>query len=297
MKQKKTLAEYNPTLAAQWHPTKNGTLTPSDVPPKANRAAWWLGPCGHEWEATINNRANGTRCPYCTGKKVLPGFNDLASQMPHIAAQWHPTKNGGLTPEKIGKGSNRKVWWLCPDCGHEWQATPMRRANGAGCLVCAPQKRERTLIEERGSLLDHSPHLAAQWHPAKNGELTPAQVTSGSGKRVWWLCPDCGHEWQAVISSRAKSTGCPRCLPQRKTQMLLQRRGSLRTNNPALAAQWHPTKNGALTPDQVTAKSGKKVWWLCPSCGHEWESIISIRAGGAGCPICGHKLPKSLPKP
>ena len=62
------------------------------------------------------DRTRGTNgCPYCGNKKVLAGFNDLASIEPEIAAEWHPTLNGALTPEMVTAGSNRKVWWLCPD--------------------------------------------------------------------------------------------------------------------------------------------------------------------------------------
>jgi hypothetical protein len=57
------------------------------------------------------------------------------------------------------------------------------------------------------------------------------------------------------------------------------------TTHPALVAEWHPTKNGDLTPADVFAGSGRKVWWLCEE-GHEWEAIGSSRTWGTGCPIC-----------
>ena len=78
-------------------------------------------------------------CPYCVNKKVLVGFNDLASIEPKIAAEWHPTLNGALTPEKVTAGSNRKVSWLCPE-GHVWRTAISNRTNAkkrTGCPVCA----------------------------------------------------------------------------------------------------------------------------------------------------------------
>ena len=58
---------------------------------------------------------------------------------------------------------------------------------------------------------------------------------------------------------------------------------------PEIALEWHPVKNGNLTPYHVTAKSGKKVWWMC-SGGHEWESLVSNRTkNGSGCPYCQEK--------
>tara|TARA_B110000285_G_scaffold180449_1_gene203483 strand:+ start:85 stop:225 length:141 start_codon:yes stop_codon:yes gene_type:complete len=36
------------------------------------------------------------------------------------------------------------------------------------------------------SLAEVNPELAEEWHPTKNGELTPFDVTKGSNKKVWW---------------------------------------------------------------------------------------------------------------
>ena len=36
------LATVNPPLAQQWHPTRNGTLKPSDVTAYSSRKVWWL---------------------------------------------------------------------------------------------------------------------------------------------------------------------------------------------------------------------------------------------------------------
>ncbi|HEY9740288.1 MAG TPA: zinc-ribbon domain-containing protein, partial [Coleofasciculaceae cyanobacterium] len=62
----------------------------------------------------------------------------------------------------------------------------------------------------------------------------------------------------------------------------------LSITHPQLAGQWHPTKNGSLTPDQVVSGSHKKVWWKCSKeSDHEWDAAIYSRVGGRGCPYCG----------
>lgn len=76
------LLTVNPELAAEWHPTKNGDLLPSQVLPHINDKVWWLGKCDHEWDDTINSRSAGQGCPYCANKKVLVGFNDLQTKNP-----------------------------------------------------------------------------------------------------------------------------------------------------------------------------------------------------------------------
>lgn len=132
------LASQNPVLAAQWDAERNGTLTPQQVTLTSNRKAWWICEKGHNFQAVIASRANGTGCPYCTNKKVLAGFNDLATVEPRIAAEWHPTLNGSLTPEMVTAGSRKKVWWECP-LGHVWKAAiyPRTGAKKCGCPVCA----------------------------------------------------------------------------------------------------------------------------------------------------------------
>jgi len=69
---KRTLEEANPYLANQWHPTKNGDLTPRDVTPQSNKKRWWMCNKGHEWQASIYNRSNGTGCPFCQKNKIKP---------------------------------------------------------------------------------------------------------------------------------------------------------------------------------------------------------------------------------
>ena len=201
-----SLADADPRLAAQWHPTRNGGLRPSAFSPRSRRRVWWLGPCGHEWETSVYNRAQGRGCPYCAGRKVLAGFNDLATKDPELAAQWHPEKNGSLEPSDVVAGSGRKVWWK-GSCGHEWEATVSNRAR-TGCPYCAGRK----VLEGFNDLATTHPLLAAQWHPEKNGSLEPSGVAKGSRREVWWRCPACGCEWKACVADRvAGRAGCPSC--------------------------------------------------------------------------------------
>lgn len=128
-----------PHLAAQWDEAKNGTLRPSDVTAGSNRRVWRRCEKGHSFCAVIAQRVQGgSGCPYCTNRKVLQGFNDLATVQPLIGGQWHESLNGALTPEMVTAGSHKKVWWICPH-GHVWKAAIYARtgAQQSGCPVCA----------------------------------------------------------------------------------------------------------------------------------------------------------------
>ena len=199
------LATVNPLLAKEWHPTKNGGLSPDMVTAGNSKKVWWQCANGHEWLSVIANRNRGIGCPYCSGKRVLKGFNDLATKNPELAKEWHPTKNGDLKPDMVTASSNKKVWWQCPN-GHEWQAIIANRNDGNGCPYCSG----RYAIKGETDLATKKPELAKEWHPTKNGDLSPDMVTASSNKKVWWRCAN-GHEWRAVIYSRSSGRGCPYC--------------------------------------------------------------------------------------
>jgi hypothetical protein len=268
-----------PEIAKQWHPAKNGTLTPDNVTPGSGKRVWWICDKGHEWQTAINNRANGNNCPYCSGRRASKEYN-ISVLQPGIAKQWHPVKNGNLTPDKFRPASNKKVWWLCHK-GHEWQALIINRCRGDNCPYCSGKRASK---EYNLSVI--RPELAKQWHPTKNGGLTPDKVTPGSGKIAWWIC-DKGHEWQASIRERNSGRRCIHCFGKRPSKKY-----NFSIFRVAYAKEWHPVKNGNLTPDKVRPASNKKVWWLCHK-GHEWQANIYSRYYGSGCPYCsGRKASK-----
>ena len=103
------LATLYPDIAAQWDGMKNGALRPNNVTAGSNRRVWWRCEKGHSYRAMIAQRVQrGDGCPYCANRKVLPGFNDLATVQPLVTKQWHETLNGALTPEMVTAGSHKK---------------------------------------------------------------------------------------------------------------------------------------------------------------------------------------------
>jgi hypothetical protein len=136
------LSVLYPEIAKEWHPTKNEDLKPEDITSKSGRKIWWkCSKKGHEWPAIIAGRTNGGGCPYCSGRKAGKD-NNLSARFPEIAKEWHPTKNGNLTPEGVMPGSNKKVWWICSkEDDHEWDAIINHRTRGSGCPECNRRRR------------------------------------------------------------------------------------------------------------------------------------------------------------
>lgn len=210
-----SLADRNPDLAQEWHPTKNFPLTAKDISVNSSERVWWQ--CSkdkrHEWDAPINSRNSGVGCPVCSGHKLVVGINDLATVRPDLKNQWHPTKNGDLKPTDVTVGSEKKVWWRCPkDEKHEWEAKINNRTSGNNCPFCAGKK----VLVGYNDLATVMPSLAKEWHPTKNGDLTPQDVVAGSNKKVWWKC-ERDHEWQTTVSHRSNGRRCPKCFGECKT--------------------------------------------------------------------------------
>lgn len=203
----------------------------------------------------------------------------LADLRPDLALEWHHSKNGEMTPFDVSTGSSKKVWWHCSKGDdHEWKVSVCNRKAGWGCPICSGRKVARST-----SLATLNPELAKEWHPTKNGAKSPYDVTQNSQKKVWWKCPvGDDHEWDAVVADRNKGKGCAVC-----SNYKVVKSNCLATLNPELAKEWHPTKNGKLTPHDVHPGTARKIWWKCPNGDdHEWKTVVYSRTGGKGCPIC-----------
>ena len=141
---KNSLANVNPELAKQWHPTKNGTLTSYNFLPNSNDKVWWLCPkCGYEWKTFISHRNKSHGCPACAGQVIWKG-NDFETLYPDIAKQWHPTLNGGRKPSEFRPCSGKTVFWLCPNCNHVWRTSIQQRVKfHTGCPKCYKINRKK----------------------------------------------------------------------------------------------------------------------------------------------------------
>ena len=261
-------------LAEEWS-DKNLPLTPAMVTAGSHKKVYWKGKCGHEWQAIVKNRVNGSGCPYCAGNKVLTGFNDLASQYPDLAKEWSE-KNGEIVPEHVTTGSNYKVWWRCKE-GHEWKSRVADRVAGSGCPYCSGTK----LLPGFNDLKTKYPEITMEWSD-QNNDLKPETVSPLSHKNVWWKCAECGYEWRAVIYSRVKGQKCPACAGRAVALGV----NDLATTDSEIAAEWHPDKNGDMLPNMFLRTSSQRIWWL-GKCGHEWSARIDDRSMyGATCPVC-----------
>lgn len=269
------LATVRPDIAAQWDYEKNYPLTPSEIATYSGKMVGWICEEGHSWDAVVSSRTLGNSgCPYCRGRKVLEGYNDLRSQNPDLASEWHPEKNGELRPEHIYKSTHKKVWWKCEN-GHSFWSAVNWRASGTKCPYC----KGRALLQGFNDFATQCPELCSEWNTEKN-KVLPNEINRWSREKVWWKC-DNGHEWQTAVSDRTKGNGCPYC----GNRIPVEGENDFCTMNPELMKEWNDGKNAGIDPHKLTYQSTISVWWKCKK-GHEWQAPVYRRRKGCGCPIC-----------
>lgn len=272
-----SLETRHPNVAEEWDYTKNAPLLPEHFSRGSQEKVWWRCPKGHSWQTPILTRTiNGSGCPYCAGNLATEKTN-LMTKVPRIASEWDYEKNSPIQPDEVTPYSNRNVWWKCSR-GHSWQSRIASRVRSyAKCPYCSGR-----IASNLRSFATEHPELADQWHPTKNGELRPTEVTPASGRMAWWQCGQ-GHEWKASVNARHKGRGCPYCSGRK-----VSRENNLAIRFPTIATEWDIEKNDPLRPNQFTYGSKRKVWWKCCN-GHSWIASINSRTNKAhmrGCPSC-----------
>ena len=88
----------------------------------------------HTWKSLVvsRTRKRSANCPYCTNRKLLKGFNDLATTHPDIAAEAY-----GWDPSTVTRGMDKPRKWMC-SLGHKWSTEVIVRTRGSGCPSCSP---------------------------------------------------------------------------------------------------------------------------------------------------------------
>jgi hypothetical protein len=277
---RKVLAGFNdlksqfPQIAAELIMDMD-TPDTSSILATSSQVFTWRCVLGHVWEAKVKYRTTRNQgCPYCANRKVLSGFNDLASRNPELVPEWS-VKNLE-SPCEVLYTSSKKVWWKCVN-NHEWGASVIKRSQRRqGCPYCANRK----VWSGFNDLATVNPQLTQEWHPSKNGLVTPSEVLYGTANKYWWQCFR-GHSWEASVAHR-QSTGCPYC--SNSNTRVLAGFNDLKTVSPILACEWDEVLNGN-GPEMVTVQSSQKVWWRCQK-GHSWKAAVYSRRH-SGCPQCG----------
>lgn len=364
-------ATIHPEIAKEWNYEKNSSLLPTSFSKANGKKVWWKCKYGHEWQATIKDRAYGTGCPFCKNRfstsfaeqaiffyvqKLYPDaqnrykslFNnnmELDIYIPSIrvgiefdGGYWHSTENAHkkeclkyqlckqhdifLIRIKenetkwrdvadiiyfVPKSQNRAILQdtiqaIINSIDKETNGWTRKNPLKYESSIRVDLEKDKNEIQKYLSTIPNSIYelrkdLLLDWNYEKNSPLLPEMFSIYSNEYAWWKCHVCGYEWKTVINHRGgkRKSGCPKCSELKRkehfTKLKIQENGSLASNNPKLAKEWHPTLN-PCKPSEVTVNTNKKYWWVCPTCKYEWQATPNNRNKGAGCPCCSGRVPQ-----
>lgn len=367
------LATIRPDVAKEWHPTKNGDLTPFAVSYGSGKRVWWLCPEGHEYQATIHDKtSDNTKCPICNKRNqtsfpeqaifyyvrqiypnainrytdIFVNSMELDIYIPSIkvaieydGAQWHKSESEYKRElKKYSICKENKIYLIRVKEADEWTwkdvadqfylikkskklqqleliirqivdfvdlesnfwtcKNPMQIHSKIDVnLERDKHKIQSYLTDTANSLEEYDSVLVKEWDYEKNGHLKPSMFAPHSNDIVWWKCIKCGNSFKMGINDRTnrRKSGCPECAKSSRVvsfrKQVVDKIGSLEFTHPHLAKEWHPTKNGDLTPRDISAGHFKPKWWKCGKCGYEWEASPNNRKKGVGCPCCSGRVP------
>ena len=261
------LATTNPRLAKEWNYEKNN-FGPEDVMAHSNKKVWWKCEKGHEWQADLNSRGSGVNCPMCSKEfktsfpektiyyYIKKAFDDAIENYRDISIEnkeidifipsqgigieydgdyWHVDDKRDIEKDIVCSNNKIQLYRIRePKC---------KKLKTSTCIIL----KDRTIIElenklrylindllnkkvdinierdknqvyelmnyqeRKNSLAVQHPYLIEEWDYEKNYPLLPSQVSIGSKKKVWWICPECGYNWETRVDHRANGHKCPKC--------------------------------------------------------------------------------------
>jgi rubrerythrin/CDGSH-type Zn-finger protein len=344
------LLKENKELIKEWDYLKNHNIDLDKTKEFSNKKAWWIcSKCSYNWSASISNRSKGHGCPRCSGR-VVSDTNNLAVVAPKLANQWHPTKNGKLTPKDVGPYSEKKVWWICKR-GHEWEATVSNRYQGRNCRKCSNELRtsfpEQCImyylkdyfnIESRikinnwevdillkdcdvaieyDGIAYHDRLKLKKREMEKNNAIKKTGIhlirikesydKEGIYNNTIFFKVD--HNYTHLKDAILLLIEYLNNLLNKKIKIIVdiendrndiynnyinyEKKNSFAERYPELIKIWNYEKNKNLKPEYFSYMSNKIVFWKCNICNGEWQSSIINISKGNRCPYCsGHKVLK-----
>lgn len=279
-KPKDLLFESDDPAADWWDHELNDEKAFRTVTLRATRSCHWKCPdCSHRFEEKVLYMTGGRpRCPECDGRKQRQWSTQYSewkrtpiAWVPELAAAWADEGD----PRRVMVASHGLRRFKCPN-GHFPRITPTTFLR-SGCPSCRAAETRKT---QKNWLADVLPEIASQWHPDRNGKLTPQAVVWDSKRKIWWKSECCGFEWAESPRDRDKyeRLRCPQC------RSIL---GSLAWQDPGLAAEWSPANPVSAWHLRPSAKTLYTPEWICatnPT--HVWSAPLPSRSSGAGCPEC-----------
>lgn len=281
-----SLLATNPEIAQEWSVRDNGCSAKYVAADSRRLARFNCSACGHAFNTKVCARTaqSGSQgCPMCY---VRSGAETISlADFPQLSSLFNRTsKNFGFSQHLLPV--DHKVIWHCTlnDEHLVYESVHEFTSHGYRCRACRSKEGRQTLAD--------SPELLAQFISADNG-LGPEKLSLKSNVTVKWQCPvHESHRWGAPVFKRTqRKDGCPYCANRKVCET------NCLANYSGIASEWHPVKNGSDKPESILFSSAALAWWLCSSCGREWQQTVRNRTQkNRPCPTCKNPVRGNMPK-
>ena len=288
-----------------WHLTKNNGLLAENVSKCSNKKYWFhCQVCDHDFDKSLNHIVKNGWCNYCSGHKITECYKekcDYCYERLFISHEksnyWHVTKNGKITPKDIKKSSKDSYWFTCNICNHDFESriSDVSRTDGRNnwCPYCSvPIKKfckdNCDFCYEKSFA---SCEKSNQWHPTKNGNIIPRNITKGNQIKCWFKCDICSHSFLTNVYSVAKTKSDKNYCPYCNGVELCEDESCDFCHKNSFASceksnQWHQINNGVVKPRNICKFANTKYWFKCDVCNHDFKSLIANVSYGYWCPYC-----------
>jgi len=220
-------------------------------------------------------------CEYCTGKKLLKGYNDFLTKSPELAKLQSINDTNDLS-EITYNNSRTIIEFKCLN-NHVFKSTPRDLIiTKTMCKICG----NRELLSGFNDIKTTFPNLLDYWEWTRENKNTPETTLTLTHQKLYLKCPR-GHEETKTVSTLQRNdrlSSCTQC-----SLYSLDIIGSLNETHPEISKSYSSKNN--IPIHQVSYKYSKKLTWECSE-KHEWEEICSKRIikGTTACPYCYPKL-------
>lgn len=275
---------------ARFWSTKN-KLLPYQVPKMSGKKFWFsCDKCLHDFETALYHIQDGVWCPYCATKKMC--YDEICTFCHHNsmassdkAKFW--SKKNELPPRHIFKGSNKKIWFTCDLCHHDFESV-IHRVRNQWCPYCSvppkylcPDEKCQTCFNRSFASSDK----AKFWSNRNN--KSPREIFKATASKYLFDCPDCDHTFEKALYS-IKDGWCPFCANQK----LCEDKDCEICFNKSMASSdrakfW--SKKNKVPPRKVFKSTNKSYWFDCDSCCHDFEKALNSVKSGKWCPYCSNQ--------
>ena len=273
MQTAKSIAD-DPVQSKYWDYDHNPD-DPKTIPFRSNGYFFWICPeCGTSYKRNASYQyVSSHLCNDCADKARLATHaatrlerSEKVSDRPNLMVQWDFKKNT-ISPDRVLAHAVTEYWWKCPMCGKPEKSTPSKKYETKVCWDCRSKlggmNRRKSEVNRKGSFGNQHPHLAKEWHPTLNGDITPYDITSGCSDYFYWQCKY-GHVFHTSPSERVRRhAGCPTCRKWLRTSFTEQAIGFYLSKITTVVSNYKigNTELDVYLPDFNAAIEYDGMWW------------------------------------